>query len=178
MSVSNSCTLFQTAFYVQDIEKAVYRWNRLYGAGPFVVLHHYKMEKLEYRGRQLDKSEFPDLSYALGYLGDLMIQFTAQDDDNPSVYRDMYRRGQEGFHHVAYLTATFEQEVQRLIGLGFDVGMRFEVDGAEGAYVDTRTETGCFTEIHSNPKHLTDAFAEWRRAHALHKPGDKLIINQ
>lgn len=169
-------TLFQTAYYVNDVEAAVHRWNRLYGAGPFVILPHYRMEAITYRGHVLATDAFPDFSYALGYLGDMMIQFTTQHDDTPSVYRDMYARGQEGFHHVAHLTGSFDAEVRRLVDLGFDVGMQFEVDGAQGAYVDTRSATGGFTEIHSNPKELTDAFAAWRRAHELLKPGDSPIL--
>jgi hypothetical protein len=170
-------TLFQTAYFVNDVESAARRWNRLYGAGPFVVLHHHKFDTYRYRGRQLDKSEFPDLSYALGYLGDLMIQFTAQHDDRPSVYRDMYSTGKEGFHHVAYLTGEFEAEYQRLVRMGFTAGSQFTGDGVQGAYFDTRSEIGYFTEVHSNEKHLTDAFADWRRAHELRKPGDDPIID-
>jgi hypothetical protein len=168
--------IFQTAYFVNDVEKAVHRWNRLYGAGPFVVLPHHKFDTYQYRGRQLQPSEFPDLSYASGYLGDLMSQFTAQHDDRPSVYRDMYVKGKEGFHHVAYLTGEFEQEYDRMVNLGFVAGSRFTGDGVQGAYFDTRSDTGCFTEVHSNETHLTDAFASWRRAHELLKPGDSPIL--
>ena len=31
-----------------------------------------------------------DVSYAFGYLGDVMIQFIVQHDETPSIYRDMY----------------------------------------------------------------------------------------
>lgn len=169
--------LFQTAYFVNDVEQAVQRWNRLFGAGPFVVLHHHTFDTYQYRGRSLHASEIPDFSYALGYSGNLMIQFTAQHDDRPSVYRDMYAKGQEGFHHVAYLTGEFHKEYDRLVSMGLVAGSRFTGDGVEGAYFDTRSETGCFTEIHSNQSHLTDAFASWRRAHELYRPGDSLIIN-
>ena len=174
---SEARTQFQTAYYVSDVEQAVARWNRLFGAGPFVLLHHYRMEKLWVHGEPVDPATGPDFSYALGYLGDLMIQFTTQHDGAPSVYRDMYSRGQEGFHHVAHLTGEFEAEVARLVDMGFDIGMQFEVDGAQGAYLDTRAATGGFTEIHSNPQPLLDTFADWRRAHALWKAGDPVILN-
>lgn len=175
--IADTRTLFQTAYYVGDVEKAAMRWNRLFGAGPFVVLPHYRMERLWYRGTPVEPAHGPDFSYALGYLGDLMIQFTTQHNEAPSVYRDMYQSGEEGFHHVAHLTGDFAGEVARLVGMGFDVAMQFEVDGAEGAYVDTRPDTGVFTEIHSNPRPLLDAFADWRRAHALWRAGDPVILN-
>lgn len=169
-------TLFQTAYFVNDVEAAVHKWNRLYGAGPFVVLPHHKFDTYRYRGRDLEKSEFPDFSYALGYLGDLMIQFTAQHDDRPSVYRDMYAPGEEGFHHVAYLTGSFEAEVERMIAKGYKVGSQFTGDGVQGAYLDTRADSQCFTEVHSNEQHLMDAFASWRRAHDLLKVGDSPVF--
>ena len=175
--IAETRSLFQTAYYVTDIEQSVVRWNRLFGAGPFVFLPHYRMERLWYRGTPVDPAACPDFSYALGYLGDLMIQFTCQHNDAPSVYRDMYRAGEEGFHHVAHLTGDFAGEVARLVDMGFPVAMQFEVDGAEGAYIDTRPATHGFTEIHSNPKPLLDAFAEWRRAHALWRAGDPVILS-
>lgn len=167
--------LFQTAYHVVDVEAAAIRWNRLYGAGPFVVLPHYRMEKIIYRGQECDPAHFPDFSYALGYLGDHMIQFTAQHNDVPSVYRDMYRAGEEGFHHVAHLTSAYDAEVARLVAMGFEVGMAFEVDGARGAYVDTRSATGGFTEIHSDPPELLAGFALWRQAHEAWRPGDPAV---
>lgn len=169
--------LFQTAYFVNDVEEAVHNWSRLYGAGPFVVLHHHKFDTYQYRGEILTPEDFPDFSYALGYLGDLMIQFTAQHCDKPSVYRDMYAQGQEGFHHIAHLTGSFEEEYARWVDMGVVAGSRFTGDGVQGAYFDTRALTGCFTEIHSNEKHLTDEFANWRRAHDLFKPGDNPILN-
>jgi hypothetical protein len=168
--------LFQTAYYVTDVEAAVHKWNRLYGAGPFVVLPHHKFDTYRYRGRDLAPGEFPDFSYALGYLGDLMIQFTAQNDDHPSVYRDMYAAGEEGFHHVAYLTGDFEAERERLIAKGYEIGSQFTGDGVRGAYFDTRADSQCFTEVHSNEQQLMDAFASWRRAHELMRPGDSPVF--
>lgn len=169
-------TLFQTAYFVKDVEEAVHKWNRLYGAGPFVVLPHHKFDTYRYRGRDLPPGGRPDFSYALGYLGDLMIQFTQQHDDNPSVYRDMYKAGEEGFHHVAYLTGNFDEEVEKIVAQGFEIGSQFTGDGVQGAYIDTRSATQCFTEVHSNEQHLMDAFAEWRRAHDLLKPGDSPVM--
>ncbi|MET0547542.1 MAG: VOC family protein [Caulobacterales bacterium] len=168
--------LFQTAYFVTDVEEAVHKWHRLYGAGPFVVLPHHKFDTYRYRGRDLSPAERPDFSYALGYLGDLMIQFTAQHDDNPSVYRDMYASGAGGFHHVAYLTGAFDEECARMDAKGFVRGSQFTGDGVQGCYFDTRADTHCFTEVHSDEAHLMEAFASWKRAHQLMKPGDKPIF--
>lgn len=169
-------TLFQTAYYVSDIEAAAHKWNRLYGAGPFVMLPHHKFDSYRYRGTDLAPGTFPDFSYGMGYLGDLMIQFTHQHDDRPSVYRDMYKAGEEGLHHIAYLTGSFDEECERMDAKGHARGSQFTGDGVQGCYFDTRADTQCFTEVHSNEKHLMDAFADWRRAHELMKAGDSPIF--
>ena len=39
-----------------------------------------------------------------------MIQFIQQHDNTPSIYRDMYALGQEGFHHVGLLVNDYEGE--------------------------------------------------------------------
>lgn len=167
---------FQMAYYVTDLEESVTKWNKIYGAGPFAILYHHKFDTYRYRGKDLIPAERPDLSYALGYLGDTIIQFTTQHDDNPSVYREMYKSGDEGFHHVAFLTGAFDQDVDRLADLGFEVGSQFTGDGVQGAYVDTRSVTASFTEVHSNEQHLLDLFASWKRRHELLKPGESPFI--
>ena len=46
-----------------------------------------------------------DVSYAFGYVGDMMIQFIQQHDETPSIYRDMYKNGEEGYHHIGVLVS-------------------------------------------------------------------------
>ncbi len=165
--------LFQVAYLVNDIDVAVAKWSGLYGAGPFVVAPHHRTDQFIYRGTDTEA----DVSYAFGYLGDMMIQFIVQHDDQPSIYRDMYAAGQEGYHHAAYLVHDFEAEYQRLIGLGFEPACRLYADGVDAAYFDTRSVNGGFTEIHGDPPRIIAAFAQWRRAHTLYRPGiDPTIV--
>jgi Glyoxalase/Bleomycin resistance protein/Dioxygenase superfamily len=159
--------LFQIAYLVNDIDAAIVQWSSLYGAGPFVVAEHHRTDSFMYRGTDTEA----DVSYAFGYLGDMMIQFIKQHDDQPSIYRDMYAIGQSGFHHVAYLVHDFEAEYSRLQGLGFEPACRLHADNVDAAYFDTRSVNGGFTEIHGDPPHILGAFAQWRRAHDLYRPG-------
>ncbi len=101
-----------------------------------------------------------------------MIQFIQQHDDTPSIYRDMYADGEEGYHHLAILVNDFEGEYQRMIDLGFEPACRLYADGVDAAYFDTRELNGAFTEIHGDPPRILQAFAMWRRAHELRRPGD------
>jgi hypothetical protein len=153
--------LFQHAYYVNDLEESAKNWYELFGAGPFFVAPHHKTDNFTYRGTSTEA----DVSYAFGYLGDLMIQFIVQHDDKPSIYRDMYAAGEEGFHHIATLVHDFEAERRRLLDMGFEVACQLHADRVDAAYFDTRSVNGCFTEIHGDPPHIIETFAHWRKAH-------------
>jgi hypothetical protein len=174
MSVMDRYTLFQQAYLVNDIDKAIAEWDRVYGAGPFTITDHHRCDTFMYRGTNLEA----DVSYAFGYLGDTMIQFIVQHDDTPSIYRDMYAAGQEGYHHMAYLVHDFEAEYQRLIDLGLEPACRLYADGVDAAYFDTRHINGAFTEIHGDPPHILQNFAIKRRAHELRRPGDNPVLSR
>ena len=92
----NSYRFFQEAYLVNDLDQAIRGWSDLYGAGPFRTVMHHKTDRFHYRGTDQEA----DVSYAFGYLGDMQIQFIQQHDNTPSIYRDMFAAGEEGFHHV------------------------------------------------------------------------------
>lgn len=163
------------AYLVNDLDASMQRWSDLHGAGPFVVTMHHRTDTFTYRGTAHEA----DVSYAFGYLGDVMLQFIVQHDDTPSIYRDMYAADEEGFHHTAYLVHDFEAEYQRLKGLGYEPACRLYADNVDAAYFDTRAMNGGFTEIHGDPPHILGAFASWRRAHELYRPGvDPLVTRR
>ena len=163
--------LFQQAYFVNDIEKSIKYWYDTFGAGPFSITEHHRCDEFTYRGTKQEA----DVSYAFGYLGDTMIQFIKQHDDTPSIYREMYGVGQEGYHHCAYLVTDFQAERQRLIDLGLEPACELYADGVNASYFDTRHINGGFTEIHGDPPHILQVFAQWRRAHDIHRPGDSPI---
>jgi hypothetical protein len=167
-------TLFQQAWFVNDLDEAIARWSGTYGAGPFVIADHHRCDTFSYRGTSAEA----DVSYAFGYLGELMIQFIVQHDDTPSIYRDLFAAGEEGYHHQAYLVHDFEAEFQRLCDLGFEPACRPYADNVDAAYFDTRAVNGGFTEIHGDPPHILAAFASWQRAHELWQPGDPVILRR
>lgn len=154
-------SIFQEAYFVNSVEEAAQRWAREFGAGPFFVVRSQGTEEFSYRGTDIEA----DVSYAFGYLGDMMIQFIEQHDEKPSIYRDMYKRGEEGFHHIGYLVSDFGAERQRLLDLGYELATELYVDGVNAAYFDTRSLNGVFTEIHGDPPHMLGLFAVWKRLH-------------
>ena len=91
----------------------------------------------------------------------------------PSIYRDMYAKGEEGFHHVGVLVHDWEVERARMLEMGFVNACELWADNVNAAYFDTRSANGGFTD---DPPHILEAFAAWRRAHARYKPGDDPIV--
>ena len=174
MDTLGTYPLFQQAYLVNDLESAIRQWSRLFGAGPFVLTPHHRTDRFTYRGT----NQQADVSYAFGYLGDTMIQFIQQHDDTPSIYREMYQKGEQGFHHVGVLVHDWVAERQRLLEMGFEIACELFADNVNAAYFDTRKVNGCFTEIHGDPPHILGAFATWRRAHELFKPGDEPIVRR
>jgi len=166
--------IFQYAYFVSDIEEASHKWHRLYGAGPFILVPHHKTDKFQYR----DTPQEADVSYAFGYLGDTHIQFIQQHDDTPSIYRDMYADGEEGFHHVGCLVNDFAGARQRMLDLGFVNACELWADDVNAAYFDTREVNGGFTEIHGDPPHILASFAMQKRSHENQKPGDCAIMSR
>lgn len=166
--------IFQYAYLVNDLRATIEEWSALFGAGPFVITEHHKTDRFDYRGTTHEA----DVSYAFGYLGDMMIQFIVQHDDTPSIYRDMYAQGETGYHHLGILCPDVRAEVDRLGAAGFECGTYLYADGVDAAYVDTRSVNGGFTEFHGTPPRIIDAFAAWRTAHASHAPGDSPFLNR
>lgn len=165
---------FQIAYLVNDLEASINAWANLHGAGPFVIAPHHVTDTFHYRDKPIEA----DVSYAFGYLGDMMIQFIQQHDDKPSIYRDMYKAGEEGFHHVGIIVDDFDAEYARMLSLGFTDACRLHADNVDACYFDTRSINGGFTELHGGPQHILDTFAGWKRAHALFKAGDNPIMTR
>ena len=107
-----------------------------------------------------------------------MIQFIEQHDETPSIYRDMYKKGEEGFHHIGILVSDFDEELDRFLDMGFDLACRLWADGVDAAYVDTRSLNGVFTELHGDPNHILGEFSRWRRAHEKFKAGDSYKLHR
>ncbi len=169
---------FQQAYLVDDLDRAATLWHERYGAGPFFVTEHHRTDTFDYRGTDQEA----DVSYAFGYLGDMMIQFIVQHDDTPSIYLDMYPDGTPpgglGFHHSGFLVPDVLAATQRMVDRGFDLATRLYADGVDATYVDTRALNGGFTEYHGTPPHILDTFARWREAHRAHRPTDPPTVRR
>jgi hypothetical protein len=154
--------ILQHAYVVNDLETAARRWAELTGAGPFFVSRGHLGERHTYRGQPFDVP----LDYAFGQSGSTHIQLIQQEDDSPSIYRDMYARGEEGFHHIAVLVPEDElpAEMERFEKAGFAVASTLWAI-ADVAYIDCRSALGCFVEMHGDNAEIRSVFERFRSAH-------------
>ena len=150
----------QWAYVVNDIEQACRTWNTMTGAGPFYVSMHHQGSHT-YRGKETR----PDLSYAFGSVGDVHVQLIAQHCDTPSVYRDLFSRGREGFHHFALLVPDYEEERSRFVAAGCSVVTEL-VSAARVCYVDATAWLGAYVELYEDNAPLRRTFASWNEEHA------------
>ena len=152
--------VFQYAWVVNDIDEGCRRWTETTGAGPFFVTRHHKGEKHVDHGQPFTG----DLSYAFGYAGTTQIQLIQVHDDTPSIYRDMFAAGEEGFHHVAMLVPDPPwEERARFAAAGYpSVSELWAV--ADVCYIDTRKATGCYTELHGDNAQIRAVFQGCKEA--------------
>ena len=75
----------------------------------FYKVENNKITDPKYRGMPNEV----DFSTAISMAGEVQIELVEQHCENPSCYRDMFRKGQEGFHHIAVVCDDYWQEVER-----------------------------------------------------------------
>lgn len=139
--------IYQMAFLVADIADAADHWHRQSGAGPFFLIDHFPFLDPVFAG----KPAAPDISIALGYCGDVMLELIRVHDDAPSPFT-LGPRPQPGeapmLHHVAQLTRDMSATRARMAGAGAPTlfTARFAPD-TPCAFIDTRRTIGCLTEV-------------------------------
>ena len=139
-------SIVQVDYHVPDVEAAARSLVKLYGWGPFFVLHHIELENCTYRGQPA----FLDHSAACGQAGPIMVELNQQNGgDYPSVFRDMYRADQTGIQHQATFVDDIDEELRRYNVAGFETAMRARTTaGIEHAFIDTRPLFGYMQEIY------------------------------
>jgi catechol 2,3-dioxygenase-like lactoylglutathione lyase family enzyme len=154
--------IVQHAWYVTDIEAACTKWNRVTGAGPFFMTREHWGDRHMYRGTD---TTVP-FDYAFGYSGDTQVQFCQQNHEGPSIYRDMFAAGEEGFHHVAMLVPDddIDRTAAEFEAAGFPVASSLW-SIANVIYVDARKAIGCFLECHGDNAQIREVFANWKKQH-------------
>jgi hypothetical protein len=126
----------QNGYVVRDVEAAMRHWTQVLGVGPFFYFEKVPIQDFRYRGVPSSLS----VSVALANSGSLQIELIQQRNDAPSTYRDFLAAGREGLQHVAYWTKSFDEDMERVLKLGYEVGQSGSIGGANGRFVYLLTE--------------------------------------
>ena len=164
-SVLAGAKIIQNAYVVNDLQEAMTNWKNLYGIGPFILSEHVQVDNLTYRGSPAEL----DFSAAFVQSGELNIELIEQHDDNMSAFRDMYKRGEQGLHHIAIIANQFNEDVARFESAGYPVATQFTTGQDSGiAFIDTRPLLGHMIELYQNASAIMglysmvrDAAAKW-----------------
>ena len=57
--------IWQYAYFVEDIDEACRKWNKMMGAGPFHVVRHHVAENFQYRGQHIEAVQITVTDIAL-----------------------------------------------------------------------------------------------------------------
>lgn len=133
--------LFQLGFVVGDLVAAAERWARVFGVGPFHVLPRMEVDAT-YRG---DPSGV-DMQVAVAQAGPVQIELIQQFCDRPSIYLDLFDKGESGLHQLCTVTSDYEGKKAYYDGLGYELAS--EIGGRQRvAFFDTVEDFGFMTEV-------------------------------
>jgi hypothetical protein len=145
MAMASERKIFQNAWVVPDVYEAAMKWVRFYGVGPFYVSKDLSISNVQYRGRPGELR----MSVGLAQAGPVQIELIQQHSAGPSAYRDMWKEGQSGFHHVCVFSHDYDADMRAYPAAGYDaVTYGGGVDGVPRfAYFDARRDFDVFLEI-------------------------------
>ncbi len=135
----------QVAYFVNDIRATAARMAATVGAGPFYVIENIRLDWCQHRG---EPSDFVHSS-AYGQWGDSMLELVQQEGEGDSPFRDMYRPGEEGIHHMACFVDSIDETIAEYEQRGIPLAARAMAEqGTEFAFIDTRSLLGHMLEIY------------------------------
>jgi len=126
----------QNGYVVRDVEAAMRHWTQVLGVGPFFYFDAVPIQDFHYHGTPSPL----EVSIALANSGPLQIELIQQRNDAPSTYLDFLAAGHEGLQHVAYWTSSFDEDMERVLKIGYAVAQSGTVGGPNGRFVYLETE--------------------------------------
>lgn len=151
----------QLGYIVPDLDAALEHWTRKLGAGPFFVIDNVEFKEQFFRGQAVDVKT----RMALGYWGDLQIEFVEQTNEAPSPYREFLAARLSGMHHLGVICESLDSTLAELEQRGLKrlywgeatTGVRF-------AYVDSDLHPGGMIELIESSPTVLGLFGAVREA--------------
>ena len=107
-----------------------------------------------------------EISLAVAFAGQVMIELIEQHDDKPSVYQETLKaRGAHGFHHWAIGARDFDATVAHYKALGYpEVFSDISPRGVRVVYVDTSSDLPGMLEIIEMTADVEEQYRTMQRA--------------
>jgi hypothetical protein len=151
----------QVCYVVRDLDAAMAKWIRLYGAGPFFTAD-FKIDGHEYRGQPAKV----DVRVGLAYSSSLNIELLQPMQPAPSIYHEILDTRGEGIHHFWRRSRDFDAQIAHFVAAGCPVVAGGLIPGIGKSYfVDTLSTLGVFTEIQELSDAVYVALDEMHQAH-------------
>jgi hypothetical protein len=151
----------QVCWVVPDLQLAIESWSRTAGVGPFFWFDGVDCVDGRHRGVP---AEFPPVTAAIAYAGDLQIELVCQDNDQPGVFRDVFQAGQSGLHHMALLCTDYESERDAYVAAGAELAFEGRIGNSRTCWVDTTPTLGFMVELLEPSTVREKGFAAMRTA--------------
>ncbi|WP_106401253.1 VOC family protein [Actinocorallia populi] len=162
----------QMCWVVPDLRAAIDSWVRAAGVGPFFWFDGVPCTDGRYRGRP---AEFPAVTAAIAYAGDLQIELVCQDDDEPSIFSELVPRGRSGLHHAGLVCRDYETERDTYIEAGATLAFEGVIGTSRTCWLDTSPTLGFMIEL-LEPSATRDAgFAAMRKAADIWDGTDPIV---
>jgi hypothetical protein len=133
---------FQIGYIVDDLLSAADHWVRAFGVGPFHVLPRTRVE-CTYRGAVSGL----DVQVCVAQAGPVQIELIQQNDDRPSVYRELTAVGTSLMHQLATVTADYDGQAAHYEALGYELVCEVITPDQRVAYFDTVADFGFYVEV-------------------------------
>ncbi|GMU77248.1 MAG: hypothetical protein AMXMBFR46_00490 [Acidimicrobiia bacterium] len=151
----------QVCWVVPDLPAAIEAWVRAAGVGPFFWFDGVPFVDGRHRG---EPAPFPRCTAAIAYAGGLQIELVCQDNDDPGVFRDVFRRGESGLHHMALVCTDYEAERDAYLDAGAALAFEGRVGTSRTSWVDTSSTLGFMVELLEPSPGRAAMFAGMREA--------------
>jgi methylmalonyl-CoA/ethylmalonyl-CoA epimerase len=143
----------QIAFVVEDLDKTVEEYHRVFGMGPwdFYTYGAPLVKKMSYHGQPTEYK----MRVALSYFGPMRIELIEMVEGE-TVYADFVREHGFGVQHLGVLVDDMEAALAQAEAAGYTMlmdGSGFGVDGdGHYAYIDTEKDLGVTYELIQRPR--------------------------
>ncbi len=143
----------QIAFVVQDLDRTVENYYRLFGVGPWHFYTYGKplVPRMTRHGKPADYT----MRIALSYFGDMRVELI-EHIAGDTVYEEFIRRHGYGIQHLGVLVDDMEEAIAQARAAGIAMvqdGAGFGPDGdGHYAYLDTEALIGTTIELIERPK--------------------------